>query len=168
MLSSTAEAALRATVRLARCEPRARTVQELAADTEISAPYLSKILQMLSRARLVRSRPGRGGGFSLRGPASGISAWEVIQAVDPWKKIDRCPLDEPLPHCEQLCPLHRHLLAAHESAERALRNAMLRDLAGPFTPEPAAGSDSPRLPESRERTAPVPSRKTPPDQEDVS
>jgi Rrf2 family protein len=157
MLSSTAEAALRATVTLARIEPEARTVELLAQETEVPAAYLSKILQMLGRARVVQSRPGRGGGFTLRAPAEEISAWDVIQAVDPWTKIDHCPLNDA--RCESLCPLHTRLLEAFESAERALRAASLRDLARPR----AAGAaiPSPSRPFDPSRPTAVPKPKNP-------
>ena len=57
MISQTAEYALRAIVFLAdQAEPR--TTQQIAAATRVPPSYLSKVMQALSRARVVHSQRG--------------------------------------------------------------------------------------------------------------
>jgi DNA-binding IscR family transcriptional regulator len=56
-----------------------------------------------------------------------ITVLDVIESVDPWRRLDRCPLGKPA-HAETLCPLHRRLFEAQHMIEEALREAKLRDL----------------------------------------
>ena len=62
MISQTVEYALRAMVHLAREAPGARTTDQVARTTRVPRAYLSKVLQSLRRAGLVRSQRGIGGG----------------------------------------------------------------------------------------------------------
>ena len=70
--------------------------------------YLSKVLQSLSRAGLVNSQRGVGGGFVLARSLDDLTLLDVINAVDPLKRITRCPLALAA-HREQLCSLHKRL-----------------------------------------------------------
>lgn len=127
MLSQTAEYALRAATFLGRANHFPRKAHEISECTKVPPSYLHKVLAALSRADLVNSKRGPSGGFTLSRPASEISAYEVIQAVDPWKRIVKCPIDDPA-HEKELCPLHRHLASTQDSVECAFRKSSIRDL----------------------------------------
>src|SRR5206468_3435592 len=86
----------------------AQTTPQIAEVTHVPAPYLAKILQSLSREGLVKSQRGVHGGFSLGLPATQTTIWDVVQAVDPIKRIKSCPLDLAA-HKTKLCPLHKRL-----------------------------------------------------------
>lgn len=118
MISQSAEYALRAVVCLAR-DPDARmSTARIADTTKVPPGYLSKVLQNLARGGVVASVPGRIGGFRLsRSPAS-ITVLEVVDAVDPIKRIEKCPLGL-RSHRKGLCPLHRRLDEAAAAVERA-------------------------------------------------
>ena len=130
MLSQTAEYALRAMVHLAVQDGTPRTTLDIAEGTKVPAGYLSKVMQALARAELVVSQRGLGGGFTLSRPPDQISALEVINAVDPIRRINRCPLglDE---HREQLCPLHRRIDNTIAAVEHAFRASTLEEMAAP-------------------------------------
>ena len=69
MISQTAEYALRAVVCLARSAPERRwTVRDIHEQTDVPEGYLSKVMQLLARAKIVRSQRGRTGGFRLERP----------------------------------------------------------------------------------------------------
>jgi Rrf2 family protein len=127
MISQTAEYALRAVVFLAENREPAQTTEQIAKATQIPAAYLSKVLQLLSRASIVRSQRGLGGGCSLIGRPKDITVLEVVSAVDPIKRIEACPLglDE---HATRLCSLHRRLDEAAALVERAFGNTTIADL----------------------------------------
>ena len=108
MLSQTAEYALRAVVALGSARGDSMTTQQIASQTQVPAGYLSKVLQALGRAGLVEGQRGAGGGFVLARPAHEITVLEVINAVDPVQRIERCPLGRP-EHNHRMCPLHRRL-----------------------------------------------------------
>jgi Rrf2 family protein len=126
MISQTAEYALRAIVFLADAG-EARTTQEIAAATRVPSSYLSKVMQALSRARVVRSQRGLHGGFTLATPPSALSVWDVIEAVDPIQRIRTCPLGLK-EHGSRLCPLHKRLDDALALVENAFRESTVSDL----------------------------------------
>jgi Rrf2 family protein len=127
MISQTAEYALRAMVYLAQYPERSHTNRQIARVTRVPTGYLAKVLQNLSRAGLITSRRGLGGGFALAKPANEITVYEVIQAVDPIPRITACPLKLKA-HKDKLCPLHQRLDNAWELVERSFRNTTLSEI----------------------------------------
>jgi len=135
MISQTAEYALRAIVFLAD-QGQPQTNREIASATRVPAGYLSKVLQSLSRAKLVKSQRGLHGGFTLARSPSGLTVWEVIQAVDPLQRIRSCPLGLKT-HGVNLCPMHRRLDDAMAMVEKAFRGSTVAELlAEPTTSKP--------------------------------
>ncbi|MBI4578184.1 MAG: Rrf2 family transcriptional regulator [Planctomycetes bacterium] len=127
MISLTAEYALRAVVWMA-CRPDAAVgTRDIAEATQVPVGYLSKVLQALARAGLVRSRPGRGGGFLLARRPAAIRVLDVVQAVDPIRRIERCPLGLRR-HDGKLCPLHRRLDQTAAMVERAFAESTISEL----------------------------------------
>jgi len=108
MISQTAQYALRAVVCLALQPDVSMTVGQLAELTKVSPEYLSKVMQMLVRADLVVSKPGKAGGFSLKVPASSLSILRVIEAIDPPTHGENCSL-ELQSYGNILQPLHQKL-----------------------------------------------------------
>ena len=127
MISQTTEYALRAVVWLASHPDRALTAQQIAAATRVPAGYLAKVLQGLSRAGLLHSQRGLGGGFTLARPASELSIWEVVQAVDPIRRIRECPLGFEL-HKDRLCALHQELDEAVNRIEKQFTKRTIASL----------------------------------------
>lgn len=127
MISQTAEYALRAVVFLAENPGTGQTTEHMSRATQISAPYLSKVLQQLSKARIVQSQRGLGGGFTLRKSAEELSVLEVVNAVDPIERIRECPLKLDA-HALKLCGLHRRLDEATAMVERAFAQTSIAEL----------------------------------------
>jgi Rrf2 family protein len=136
MISQTVEYALRAIVTLAQHEGTPCTAQKISAITQVPAPYLSKMMQGLVRANLVTSKRGLNGGFVLVKEPTELTIWEVIDAVEPFKRILECPLDIGS-HDGTLCPLHRRLDNAMAMVEDSFRNTTVAELlsqSGSVTP----------------------------------
>lgn len=127
MFSQTVEYALRAVVYLASQAPTPRTTDQIAVATRVPKAYLSKVLQGLSRAGVVRSQRGIGGGMSLVKTSAEISILEVVDAVEPIGRITQCPLGLKS-HGVRLCPLHRRLDDALAAVETAFGSTMLAEL----------------------------------------
>lgn len=127
MLSQTVEYALRAATYLATVPGQSRTVDQIALATHVPVAYLSKVLQQLVRTKIVASRRGAGGGFTLACPAHKLKILQVVQAVDPIKRITTCPLALAA-HGKRLCPLHRRLDDALAEMERAFAATTLAEL----------------------------------------
>lgn len=130
MISQTTEYALRAVVWLAANPEKPLTAQQIAEATRVPAGYLAKVLQGLSRAGLLHSQRGLGGGFTLARQPSDLTMWEVVQAVDPLKRITECPLGFEA-HGHELCPLHKHLDKAIAGIENAFTTCRISDLIDP-------------------------------------
>jgi Rrf2 family nitric oxide-sensitive transcriptional repressor len=127
VISQTAEYALRAVICLANQPKRPVITAEIAKQTQVPAGYLSKVLQVLGRVGLVRSQRGLHGGFVLAKPADQLTVLEVIDAVEPLKRIERCPLGLES-HDSVLCSLHQRLDKIVAQAEEALSSFTIQDL----------------------------------------
>ena len=127
MFSQTVEYALRAIVHLAKLPEVLQTTAQIAKATQVPAPYLSKVLQTLTREGLVTVKRGVSGGFLLGKTPDQLTIYEVVQCVDPIKRIHTCPL-ELSSHRKKLCSLHKKMDSAMESIEDVFRSTTLSDL----------------------------------------
>ena len=118
--------ALRAVVWLSDRPDGAVTGQRIAAGTQVPPDYLSKVMQALVRAGLVDAQRGKKGGFTLTAPPDRITVLDVINAVDPVRRIRNRPLG--LPGHEALCPLHRSLDEIAAQLECSYRSLRISDL----------------------------------------
>src|SRR5206468_2975684 len=109
-VTARADYALRATVELAASGATARTVAQIAAAQNIPPRFLENILLVLRHARVLDSRRGSDGGFSLARPASEISLAEILYA-----------LEGPLPSIHGLAAAE----LAYEGSATALRDVWL-------------------------------------------
>jgi Rrf2 family protein len=82
MLSKKAKYGIRALIHLA-CRGRGHVlIKDIAEAERIPRKFLEAILLDLKLAGLLQSRPGRGGGYSLRRPADSINLGQVIRTFD--------------------------------------------------------------------------------------
>ena len=127
MLSQTVEYALRAVVHLAQHAPDPQSTAQIAAKTQVPLAYLSKVLQGLRAKQIVDLQRGVGGGVTLAMPAADLTILDVVNAVDPIKRITTCPLDL-ASHGVRLCSLHRRMDNAIMEMERTFRSTTLAEL----------------------------------------
>jgi Rrf2 family transcriptional regulator, nitric oxide-sensitive transcriptional repressor len=133
VISQTTEYALRAVVWLAANPDKPLTAQQIAEATRVPAGYLAKVLQGLSRAGLLHSQRGLGGGFTLARSPTQLTMWEVVQAVDPLRRIRECPLGFEA-HADKLCPLHEQLDTAIAAIEKMFTACKISKLIDPSNP----------------------------------
>ena len=91
MLSQTVEYALRAVVHLAMRAPEPQTTATIAEVTQVPPAYLAKVLQGLKEKNIVHLQRGIGGGVSLAQSPDKLTILDVVNAVDPIKRINRLP-----------------------------------------------------------------------------
>ena len=127
MISRTSEYALRAAIQLGRCPERSLTTREIAESSGVPPSYLAKVLGALSRAELVVAQRGPNGGYVLGHPPEETTLLDIVNAVDPIRRITKCPLGLP-EHRAELCPLHRILDEATRLAENTLASRTIADL----------------------------------------
>ncbi len=127
MLSQTVEYALRAVVHLAMHDDQALKTSEIADRTKVPAAYLAKVLQGLRVGGIVQLQRGIGGGVRLARKPQQLTILDVVNAVDPIRRIDTCPL-ELKSHGVHLCALHRRMDNAIMAMEEAFRATTLAEL----------------------------------------
>jgi Rrf2 family protein len=69
------------------------STHEAASRIKVSEAHLSKVLQRLAKAGLVRSVRGPGGGFVLGGKAADISLLDVYESIEGKYEESRCLFD---------------------------------------------------------------------------
>jgi Rrf2 family protein len=124
MLSATCKYGIRAMIFIAsRPEQKSNTgLREIAEKLNIPQPYLAKILQILSRKKILHSSKGPHGGFTLMVPAAELSLMDIIDAIDGRDFFDscyitgeKCNFDEP---DRGVCILHNDLRKEKVRLER--------------------------------------------------
>lgn len=126
MISQAVEYSLRAMVLLTQNVNSPLTTQAIAERGQIPAPYLSKLLQGLTRAGLVTAQRGVGGGYLLSRSPDTVTLAEIMNAIEPLQRIRACPLG--IAGHVTLCPLHRRLDEALAMVERTFQETTLNDL----------------------------------------
>jgi Rrf2 family protein len=127
MFTQKVEYALRAVVHLASTAPQPRTVEQIAQATKVPQAYLAKVVQRLAHGGVVRSQRGIHGGIALVKTPAELTILEVVQAVDPIKRIRQCPLGLAA-HGVRLCPLHKRVDQALASVEEAFAKTTLAEI----------------------------------------
>ncbi len=127
MFSQTVEYALRAIVTIAQQDGQPCTAKKIAEITKVPSAYLSKLMQGLVRGGVVSSQRGLHGGFLLTKTPDTLTILDVVNSVEPLKRIDQCPLGIQS-HGTDLCPLHRRLDNAIEATEKIFCNTTIADI----------------------------------------
>ncbi|EBF2149940.1 Rrf2 family transcriptional regulator [Salmonella enterica] len=120
-------------------DAREMSVREIADLQSVPYDYLAKIFTRLSKAGLVRSIEGKGGGFQLAKPAEHITVLDVVNAIDGDKRIFECreirqrlavfDAQPPAWACEGICGVHSVMDIAQQRMEEALAQHTILDLA---------------------------------------
>lgn len=134
MLSQKARYALRALVELARTDGALATSGELATRADAPRKFLEAILLELARNKVVVSRRGKFGGYSLARPAEEISFAEVIRILDGPLALAPCVSRTAFRKCEDCpdlatCSLREALLRARDATADVLEGYSLAEAA---------------------------------------
>lgn len=112
---------------------------ELGRRTGVPRAYLSKILQGLAQAGLVRTRRGMWGGISLLERPEALTLRRVIEAVEGPIFLNRCLVRRGLCPRDAFCPVHPVWSRIQAVLVRELDAVRISDLAGrPRVPLPHA------------------------------
>jgi FeS assembly SUF system regulator len=112
------------------------TATEVAAQTRLAAPTVSKLLKELQRAGLVTSTRGAHGGYRLTRAPEAISAAQILDALEGPVAITECSGKDS--HCgiEHVCRVGRAWQRVNGAIRRALSEITLAQLAGLEAPSP--------------------------------
>lgn len=128
--SRSAEYAIRAFVHLAQVrDSRFAMVKQIAAEEEIPAHFLAKILQQLARKGLLRSSKGPTGGFSLRQPPEDVSLLHIVEALDGLQEYQKCASGLAECNDDMPCGMHDSWKALRSRIMDYLEHTTIADVA---------------------------------------
>ncbi|KAB1159530.1 MULTISPECIES: RrF2 family transcriptional regulator [Tenacibaculum] len=108
MLSNACKYAIRSVLYLAiHNEENSRVgVKKIAEELSVPQPFLAKLLQQLTKSKLVSSSKGPTGGFYLNELNFKNTVWDIIKSIDGTDKFDQCFMG--LSSCDDKnpCPVH--------------------------------------------------------------
>jgi Rrf2 family protein len=104
-LTSEGRYGLRALVYLAGTGEMA-TADTISAGARVPRRVLARVLAKLSRAGLVASRGGRGGGSRLARPSEEITLGDAVEALEGPFEVTRCIMEDRLCLEGAPCPMH--------------------------------------------------------------
>ena len=104
------------------------SAKDIAESYSIPAELLAKILQRLVKGGLLHSQHGSNGGYTLARDASGISAFEVIRAIDGPLFITSCITVRGECDQSERCTIREPLRKVNQSIEDVLRGISISDM----------------------------------------
>ncbi len=120
---------------LAECEDDdSHNARELAEETQLPAPVVSKILKSLTRAGLLISQRGSKGDYSLARTPGEISVVEMITALEGPVGITECTIQPGACAQESSCQVRDPWQRINGAVRAALERITLADLAKPIDP----------------------------------
>ncbi|RIV92349.1 SUF system Fe-S cluster assembly regulator [Aurantiacibacter xanthus] len=102
----------------------------LAEETGLPAPTVQKLVSQLSRAGLLNSTRGAGGGIKLARPAAAITLADIVEAVEGPIALTAC-VEQERPDCAlgERCRVRPHWALVNEALRGALADIPLTQLA---------------------------------------
>lgn len=131
MLGKTTEYAIRALVYvyIQSKEGKRPGYKEIAKHIDSPEQFTAKILQSLTRAELILSMKGRGGGFFFDDSAAPLTLYQVIRVMEGEKNFSKCGFG--LKRCDgnTPCPLHDDYLPVREGFFELVTKQTIQSLA---------------------------------------
>lgn len=129
IFSSPVQYAIRAMTCLGEQEVgKLSSIREMSRAADVPMPYLAKIVNRLSRRRLVRAKRGPSGGVMLGRPASRITVGEIVEAMGGRLTNKHCILG--LSECSDQtpCPVHESWKSVRQILNQSLHDQTVSDL----------------------------------------
>src|SRR5207245_4900026 len=109
------------------------TARDLAVESRLPLPTVSKLLKELLQGGLLVSHRGIKGGYSLARKPREISVAEIIAVLEGPIALTECSTDiSGLWDLEPCCPIKVHRRITSQAVRGALENVMLSDLSQPL------------------------------------
>ena len=118
-------------VRMAREPGRWISAAEIAADTRLAQPTVSKVLKLLAWQALVAAQRGRHGGYALARRPARISQAEIIDAVEGRFGLTECASDPGACRQGRSCAVRRPWLRVDRAVRGALEGLSLTQMLEP-------------------------------------
>ncbi len=116
--------------RMSREPARTFTAAALARETRLPVPTVAKVLAALTRADLVVSQRGPGGGYRSTRTAAGISVGDVIAAIDGPVALTVCAEGGDACDLMEICPSAANWQRINDAVRSTLAGISLEELHG--------------------------------------
>ncbi len=129
MLSNSSKYAIKAVLYLALNSSEEKRVMVKNISTAINVPqaYLAKLLQELSKERIISSVKGPKGGFFLSSLNLQNTLMDVIDVIDGKKRLNSCVLSLEKCDLDKPCPLHNIISPVKHKFIYNLQNKTIKD-----------------------------------------
>ena len=118
-------------VHMAREPERLMSAADIAIETGLALPTVSKVLKLLARQTLVAAQRGKHGGYTLGRRPGQISLAAIIDAIEGRFGLTECASDPGVCRQERSCTIRRHWLHVDRAVRRALEGLTLTQMAEP-------------------------------------
>jgi len=105
------------------------SAKDIADAYRLPVPLLAKVLQLLTKARILRSVAGTNGGYKLARDPGNISALEVVRAIDGPVILTHCFTEHGSCDQSDSCTVREPLRRVHEAILELLNRFTIADLA---------------------------------------
>ncbi len=104
------------------------SVSDIANEINSPVPFTAKILQQLSRKKIVLSVKGPNGGFYMDDSNKNVTVYQVVEAIDGTDFFERCIIG--LKNCSEKnpCPLHQYFKQHRIGLKELFINKTIQDL----------------------------------------
>ena len=130
LLSNACEYGIRAVSYMAvHMEDEYMSVGEISKELNISFHFLTKTLQKLTQAKILKSYRGPQGGIRFYKDPKNISLTDIVKAIDGPGIFEECIIGLPGCNDDEPCPLHEKWKAQREMLAKTFDETSLKDLA---------------------------------------
>lgn len=105
------------------------SIREMSKKLGIPSHFLGKILQSLSYKKILASRKGPSGGFTLRMPPENITLFHIVEAVDGLSFMENCVMGFPECSSKNPCPIHERWAKLRDGLYQMLVSKNIEHLA---------------------------------------
>jgi Rrf2 family protein len=130
MFSRSCEYALQGVLYIALHSKNGQAVglKEIAESLKIPMHFLSKILQLLVRHKVLSSIKGPNGGFLLSDAPQNLTLFKIVEIVDGLDIFDRCGIGLKVCSDETPCPIHHKYKILKEDIKNLLKEKTVATL----------------------------------------
>ncbi|MFC2129243.1 RrF2 family transcriptional regulator [Bacteroidota bacterium] len=134
MLSNTCKYGIRAVIYISvyATDKKKVGIKEISSKLDIPSPFLGKILQSLSKNKILNSTKGPNGGFILSKPAEEIPLMDIIEIIDGTDIFDTCLVRTSQCSNDNPCGLHDNITSVRKQLKNFFLNQTINDLATEF------------------------------------
>lgn len=134
MLSNTCKYGIRAVIYISvyATDKKKIGIKEISSELDIPSPFLGKILQTLSKHKILDSTKGPNGGFTLSRPGEEIPLMDIVEIIDGTEIFDTCLVRTTSCSDDEPCALHDNITAIRQQMKIFFLNQTIHDLGTEF------------------------------------